>query len=884
MCGVPKRTVIFYIVIALLFFHQAQPFRKTTNSKIINRRDIDTDCDIGGCECIGTAVVCQLKDCSVTGLQFMGVRSIENATLVNNCTLKARTKYYNQFAPRLRVAVIKSYIKTAEFTMENCLQTPAALRQKELSYNGTIVYDKLSDAEAGEDVYFQNSHNLWELKHISEDARSGELTAQLILDLDQLKELDLTANCTGGVNIIPDDLLHTLNTLETLRFHINGATPTPQLTASHFRDLSKLKILRLDNNSLRRLDAYIFRPVFRLEHLNLSLNALETLPADLLMAQYKLKMLDLSYNKLKSLPRHLFKNAAGLEVLLLAHNELSIPNNVIEHALTLYNMREFDLSYNHLRTLRGTGLYANKTILTRPIHTRFSFYSALNLHVNLSHNNISVLSFDWLEYITDCYYTYDLSNNNITHVTFLRHPGVNMVRCLRKWLLANNPLHCDCQLAWLINNGYQFHTHDWRCTFPKHLSMRALNAVNSSALCNWSPSWCPHKCTCSYDTDALLVNCTEAQLLEVPSIPRPEQVGLSTTTLNINNNKLYELPLHTSFGYAQVTHLYAAFNKLTSINTTRLPPNLTVLDVRANKLERLSNNFLLSYVAASKTLEELYISANPWICDCGAELLLRVVRTQRQRIPDADAALCANLPNVTLTNVIFTNICHVNKSHSKIFLLAFLLTLVITTLVGAIAFYYKYKLQIKIWLYAHHIFQCCITVESLDSDKMFDAFISYSHQQQHYVNHILLPELEQGDPPFRICTHERNWLAGAYIPEQIIESVEQSRRTIIVLSDDFIASDWARMEFRMAHQSALTERRARIIIIKYGELTNVTHLDKELQAYLKMNTYLDFNDTRFWQKLRYALPHRTVVASKLDQPEGQRPINFIGQDKLLIRT
>ncbi|XP_028898254.2 protein toll-like [Zeugodacus cucurbitae] len=66
------------------------------------------------------------------------------------------------------------------------------------------------------------------------------------------------------------------------------------------------------------------------------------------------------------------------------------------------------------------------------------------------------------------------------------------------------------------------------------------------------------------------------------------------------------------------------------------------------------------------------------------------------------------------------------------------------------------------------------------------------------------------------------------------------------------------MEFRTAHQCSLNERRARIIIVKYGELTNTELLDKELRAYLQMNTYLDWQDTRFWDKLRYAMPHKVA--------------------------
>ncbi|XP_039951453.1 protein toll-like [Bactrocera tryoni] len=194
-----------------------------------------------------------------------------------------------------------------------------------------------------------------------------------------------------------------------------------------------------------------------------------------------------------------------------------------------------------------------------------------------------------------------------------------------------------------------------------------------------------------------------------------------------------------------------------------------------------------------------------------------------------------------------------------------------------IALFFKYKLQVKIWLYGHNILRCCIREYELDENKTFDAFISYAHQEADFVNHILLPQLEQCEPPFRVCTHERNWLAGAYIPEQIIESVEQSRRTIIVLSQHFIESEWARMEFRTAHHCSLNEGRARIIMIKYGEIINSELLDKELKAYLDMNTYLDWQDARFWDKLRYAMPHKVGTKRNTDMLEVNGRLYIMGQ-------
>ena len=50
----------------------------------------------------------------------------------------------------------------------------------------------------------------------------------------------------------------------------------------------------------------------------------------------------------------------------------------------------------------------------------------------------------------------------------------------------------------------------------------------------------------------------------------------------------------------------------------------------------------------------------------------------------------------------------------------------------------------------------------------------------------------------RCCIHGRDWKVGEQIPDQILTSVEDSRRTMIVLSPSFLAASWTRLEFRAA--------------------------------------------------------------------------------------
>lgn len=264
----------------------------------------------------------------------------------------------------------------------------------------------------------------------------------------------------------------------------------------------------------------------------------------------------------------------------------------------------------------------------------------------------------------------------------------------------------------------------------------------------------------------------------------------------------------------------------------------------------------------NSSITRLTLHDNPWQCDCEAKELLNFIiqRTEHVTIPNLSQVICYG-KNMSLLDIKPLDLCLFDTT---VIISCSLTISLLGLIIGTFGlFYYKYQRQIKVWLFARQWCLWFVTEEELDKEKLYDAFVSYSHKDREFVENELVSKLESGPTPFKLCLDYRNWLAGEWIPENIARSVEDSKRTIVVLSPNFLESVWGRMEFRAAHSQALSEGRARVILVLYGDIGPTDNLDPELKAYITMNTYVEWGDPWFWDKLRYALPHRTKQLSKI---------------------
>ncbi|XP_076445217.1 uncharacterized protein LOC143283071 isoform X2 [Babylonia areolata] len=106
---------------------------------------------------------------------------------------------------------------------------------------------------------------------------------------------------------------------------------------------------------------------------------------------------------------------------------------------------------------------------------------------------------------------------------------------------------------------------------------------------------------------------------------------------------------------------------------------------------------------------------------------------------------------------------------------------------------------------------------------------------------------------YRLCVHYRDFPVGDCIADTIQDSVENSQRTILLLSTHFLDSDWCRFEFRTAHQHVLREGGHRLVLVLMEDVAD-DQLDADLRMAMKTRTYLTLKDPWFWEKLYFAMP------------------------------
>ena len=291
--------------------------------------------------------------------------------------------------------------------------------------------------------------------------------------------------------------------------------------------------------------------------------------------------------------------------------------------------------------------------------------------------------------------------------------------------------------------------------------------------------------------------------------------------------------------------------------------SLAFLYLSRNRIVTM-NSTSVQYLPA---LRAIYLDANPFSCSCNIRDFRDWILIGRLyvglNIYNKKAYACASLPKVRGVSLLDVDlgfrVCGPINEIIGGSVGGFFLVFVIAS--SVIVYRYRWYIRYGCFLMKGRLRQRRNQERLLECT--YDAFVSYNHGDQKWVIEHVLPKLEyRGN--IRLCLHDRDWLAGPDIADNIIDSIENSHKTILVLSNHFAQSQWCELELSMAQHKLLTSHKDVLVLVLKDPIDDC-HMTSRLRHLMTTQTYLAWEagdpekERRFWRALRHAVKGRENV-------------------------
>ncbi|KAF1388156.1 hypothetical protein PFLUV_G00087290 [Perca fluviatilis] len=281
---------------------------------------------------------------------------------------------------------------------------------------------------------------------------------------------------------------------------------------------------------------------------------------------------------------------------------------------------------------------------------------------------------------------------------------------------------------------------------------------------------------------------------------------------------------------------------------------------------QLNRNVMQSIdVDALETLPKLHyldIRNIPLSCTCKNSLLqnwtvhnphVQVVYLYNLRCPHDEKVKFYNFD---------TKVCYKDLGEYMFISTAVVIFLFTVTPLLHVKLYWKIK-------YGYYVFRSWFSeqwrrLREEEENCKYDAFISYNSSDEKWVMEELVPNLEGNQSSFKLCLHHRDFELGRDIVDNIVSAVYSSRKTICVVSRNFLRSEWCSLEIQLASYRLFDEHRDILLLVFLEPIS-----ERQVSSYHRMRkvmlkkTYLQWpgpdctNPTQaqelFWYHLRRAI-------------------------------
>lgn len=753
---------------------------------------------------------------------------------------------------------------------------------------------------------FKNCSDLKELDLSTNQLSEVPLALQ---DLSVLRTLDLGEN---QIKQFRNGSFRNLNQLTGLRLIDNQIE---NITIGMFSDLPRLSVLnlaknrvqsiergsfdnnteiqaiRLDGNFLSEING-IFATLSTLEWLNLAENHLVWF--DYAFIPSKLQWLDIHGNFIESLGNY-YKLQEEIKVKTLdaSHNRLieigpmAVPNSV----------ELIFINNNHIHTIHSN-TFVDKVNLTR-VDLYANSLSKLQLHqLRIApmplNKTLPEFYLGGNPFECDCTMEWLQRVNNLTSRQHPRVMDLPNIECIMPHARAAP-----------IRSITTIQPKDFLCRYETHCFALCHCCDFDACDCEMT---CPNNCTCYHDQTwgTNVVDCGKQNTAELP-----KRIPMDATEVYLDGNDFPELQNHAFIGRKNLRSLFANASKVITIQNRTFAglPSMKVLHLEDNRIQKLhgyefetlvhlrelylqnnlitniNNNTFSALISLQilridgnrlttipvwqlqstqlQNLRSLTLGRNNWSCRCRfLQELTSFVADNAVIIQDAQDIYCSDGGVNRELDFNVTSVCSDFYAGSSILkdslpngyvpLLISILVLICLLILLIILFVFREPLRLFIFArYGVRVFgpRCEAT------EKLYDAVLLHSAKDTEFVLRNFATELETCRPALRLCLLHRD-LSEDASHLQILEAARASRRVIIMLSRNFLQTEWSRCELRRAVHDTIRARPHKLVIVEEPDVISDAENDVELLPYLKTSAVkrIKRTDRHFWEKLRYAIP------------------------------
>ncbi|KAK3090885.1 hypothetical protein FSP39_015467 [Pinctada imbricata] len=688
-----------------------------------------------------------------------------------------------------------------------------------------------------------------------------------------------------------------------------------------FGDLVSVEELNLSNNRIKEIPRHIFSIASRLERLDISNNEIEVIHQNSFRGPTNLRWLYMKNNKLKDINKILLHLPSlihldlseneiatalydgvfptSLEFLSLAHNNIS--TIALYTFYKLNSIRTVDLRFNYLESIKPDALVMSPSVLTPTV-------------IYLAGNELKCdCKLKWLRDIIDrppvhgSLFIEDL-NQLTCQAGFRIGQGTPLKEVDSQNMLCHYTQECDTRTCRCCD--FDPCICKYNCPNPCECFHQKKKGADHFVVCSGKNITVPPRFP-SITTDLRLDgnNLSVLRKLSFFSLISVEVIYLNDSGIQhmengafkgtsglkrlfLDHNYLQEIRRDVFDWITNLTELHLENNLISFIEKGTFVNllHLRKLYLDHNNLKEITNVIMYK----EPPLRVLSLSENPWSCECDfLEKFYTFVLTH-DAIIDRFSVECEEIaipystysvsfggkwfskevmnidmkymcPHVNITLPVEENRTRerpiaqilIRSTYDHPYYVIIGISLFISFIMCIIGLIYRSYVQVYVYSKCGVRLKC----NSHESEKLYDAFVSYSHKDSDFVEREIISRLEGGENEYNLCAHQRD--NSPYNTSEVVDAIENSRRTIMVLSNNFIDHEWSQYDFQTSHHNALVNRQSSLIIVILHDI-NQKRLNKVLRLFLRISNKLRYDDPWFWDKLIYVMPENPVRKTPRD--------------------